>query len=183
MINLIPNQEKKKIAKGFYIKLVAVFFIVMAGSLFIASAAILPPYFLSSSSKNLVVDRLSLQKNIPDNTDDKNTLGAVEAVDQKLSIIENVKLRKFLVSESVINPILSLKSADIRIDQLSFQSDLKDKKEVLVGGTASSRESLFAFHEALKRSGAYEEVDLPISNFVKDTNITFSLKLLLLIQP
>ena len=51
MINLIPNEEKKKMSKDFYLRLLTLSFTMLGVSLLVASVAILPSYFLSSAEK------------------------------------------------------------------------------------------------------------------------------------
>ena len=54
MINLIPKEEKKRIVKVFYYKLVILFLMVASGSIFLALVSILPSYFISLEKNNIV---------------------------------------------------------------------------------------------------------------------------------
>jgi len=77
----------------------------------------------------------------------------------------------------VINAILLKKRSDIKITQISYQNDTRGRK-IGVTGTAPSREVLLFFRLALESSPAFKSVDLPISNFVKGSNIQFYLNLI-----
>jgi hypothetical protein len=46
---------------------------------------------------------------------------------------------------------------------------------VLVGGTASERDSLVSFLKALEESKSFSAVDVPISSLTKDKNLPFSM--------
>lgn len=178
MINLIPNQEKKKMARDFYIKLVAVFYLVLGSAVFIASTSILPPYFLSSVNKNAVNDRLKLQSNVPVPVVGEDTLNKVKEIDKKLILLEGLQGKQFLVSEKVINKIISLKSPEIRISRISYRSLGENGRTIILDGIANNRKSLLSFNQALKDDASFKEVNLPISNFVKESDIIFSISLI-----
>ena len=65
----------------------------------------------------------------------------------------------------------------IKISQISFKDTGLDVKEVNISGTAPSRERLSLFRRALEGDPLFKKVDLPISNFIKGSNIRFSLSL------
>ena len=52
MINLIPNEEKKKMSKDFYFRLTSVFFMMIGVSIFVGSVTIFPSYFVSFVKNN-----------------------------------------------------------------------------------------------------------------------------------
>ena len=78
MINLIPQEEKKKMTKGFYYKLVVLFLAVLSFSIFTALIAILPSYFFSSVKINIVNAKLEDQKNEPVPLPDQQTLTIIK---------------------------------------------------------------------------------------------------------
>jgi hypothetical protein len=178
MINLIPNQEKKKKVKDFYFRLVVVFFAVLGSSVLVGSAAILPSYFLSSVKKNLSESKLEAQKAESAPLVDQSTLLTVEELNSKLSLIENAEKNKYLVSLKVINEIMAKKMPDIKITQIVYDNATVGGKKISIRGIASSRERLLLFRRALEDNPAFKKVDLPISNFVKGSNIQFSLSII-----
>ncbi len=185
MINLIPKEEKKKIAQLFYYKL-AVLFLTTAGlSFLVVSAAILPSYFLSSVKNNIVNAKLEMQKSEPVPLPDQETLSAIKDLNNKLDLIENAENGKFTISEKVINAIVLKKISDIKITDISYENDpskglenSQKSKKISIQGNAPSREVLLLFRKALEDSTAFRQVDLPISNFVKGSDIQFYLSLI-----
>jgi exopolysaccharide biosynthesis protein len=188
MINLIPQEEKKKMVKGFYYKLIVLFFVVGSFSFFIIFVATVPSLFLSSVKKNIVNTKLEMQTKEPVPLPDQKTLSIIKDLNNKLAIIENAKKNKFVVSEKVINAIILKKIADIEITDISYVNEpLKDPKDpqnakmgrkISIQGNAPSREVLLLFRRALEGSASFKQVDLPISNFVKGSNIKFYLSLI-----
>ena len=178
MINLIPTEEKKILAKDFYLRLVALFFIVLAVSVLIASAALLPSYFIASIKENLANTKLDLQKREPVPSIDKETLSMIGLLNNKLGLIEKAQVNKFIVTERIINEINLKKMPDIKITEILYENDPLIGKKISINGIAPSRERLLLFRRALEDDTFFKKVDLPISNFVKGSNITFYLSLI-----
>ena len=178
MINLIPNEEKKKMSKDFYFRLITVFFVMLGISLLVASVAILPSYFLSFAEESDINTKLELQNNEPIPLPDQNTLMVIKDLKNKLSQIENIQKNKSIFSQKVINEIIFKKTSNIKITEISYQKDPQTGEKIKISGLASSREVLLSFRRALEDDIAFSKVDLPISNFVKGSDIKFNLSLI-----
>jgi len=176
MINLIPNQEKKSMIRDFRYRLMVMILIVLSLVMFIASIALLPSYFASASKKNLVNQQLSDETKEYLRLADEKILKAVSDLDWQLSLIEKNKQDQFLISERVISELIQSKTTDIKITQISFRDDAGDR-QININGIAGSRSRLASFQNALEANPMFNEVDLPISNFVQDSNIQFFLTL------
>jgi len=175
MVNLIPKKEKKKMIMGFRLRLVTLFLLTLDFCILIALVVLLPSYFLSTTKNSVANAKLETQKLDPSLASEE--LVVIEDINKKLDLIENAEKNKFLPSVNVINAILSKKRPDIKITEISYQNDTRGKK-IGVTGTAPSREVLLLFRLALESSPAFKSVDLPISNFVKGSNIQFYLNLI-----
>lgn len=177
MINLIPNKEKKVMVKDFYYRLVVVVLLMLSLVVFIASIVLLPSYFASSAKKGISDKILDLELIEEINATGQQTLLDVSALDNKLSLFEKSKKDKFVVSERVINEILLNKISNIKITQISFEDSEANGKQISIRGIAPSRERLTLFRRALEDNPLFKKIDLPISNFVKGSNIQFFLSL------
>ena len=178
MINLIPNQEKKKKVKDFYFRLTVVFFTILGFSFLIGSIAILPSYFLSYVKKNLNDTKLEIQKQESVPPVDQENLTIVQDLDSKLNVVENADKNGHVVSREVISEIVLQKMSDISITQITYENTSPGNQKISIRGTAPNRERLLLFRQALEDNTAFEKVDLPISNFVKESNIEFYLSLI-----
>lgn len=178
MINLIPNQEKKAKVRDFYFRLVVIVLAVVGSCVLVASAATLPAYFLSSVKRNIANEKLILQKSEPVPLIDQDSLRAIFELNNKLNLIEKAKKNKYNISEKVINEVMLKKMSDIKINQITYENDPTSGKKISVYGTAPSRERLLFFRRALEEDTAFQKVDLPISNFVKGSNIEFYISLI-----
>jgi len=178
MINLIPNEEKKKMSKDFYLRLMVVFFVMLSVSLLVASIALLPAYFLSSVEEVSINTKLELQNDEPIFLPDQSTLAIIKDLKSKLSLVENVQKNKTTFSQKAINEIILKKMPGIKITEISYQNDPQAGEKMNISGIAPSREVLLSFRRALEDDVAFSKVDLPISNFVKGSNIKFYLSLI-----
>ena len=177
MINLIPNEEKKKMARNFYHRLTALSFLLLGFFTAITFVVVLPSYFLSLVKENFANSKLETQKREPAPTLDPNMIIEIRNLDSKLALIEKVQKKKFIVSERVINQIISDKMPDIRLTRISYENIIPTGKKININGIAPSRERLLLFREMLEGDSTFKNVNLPISNFIKGANIQFSLTL------
>jgi hypothetical protein len=177
MINLIPNTEKKRMARDFYYRLIVISFLAFGFAIWIGAVVMVPSYVLSKVKVSLADEKLALEKSEPVPAPDQETLNAIKALSQKLSIVEGAEKNKFNVTEKIINAIILDKMPDIHIYEISYDNAAGGKK-VSIKGIAPSRERLLLFRLALEDDSAFKSVDLPISNFVKGSNIQFSISLI-----
>jgi Fimbrial assembly protein (PilN) len=177
MINLIPKEEKKRMLVDFYCRFAVLLLLMGSFSVFVASITILPAYFFSSMKNSVASLKLNTQKGKPLPVSDGQSLSEVKDINKKLEIVENAEESKFLVSEKIISAIILEKTPNIKITQIVYTNNPEADKNVNILGTASSRETLLSFQQSLEDSPAFKNVNLPISNFIKGSNIQFNLSL------
>ena len=178
MINLIPKEEKRRIIKSFYHRLVIVYLLVLSLCVLIGVVVMMPSYFLTYIKRDLVSKKLEAQKNEPMPLPDQPTLEVIKDLNNKLNLIEHAQNNKFDVSKKIINAIILKKMTDIKITNISYENEPSKGKKISIRGTAPSREILLSFRRALEDDPAFKQVDLPISNFVKGSDIQFYLSLI-----
>jgi hypothetical protein len=178
MINLIPNQEKKKKVKDFYFRLLAVFIAMLGFCAVVGAASLMPSYFLSATEGTLVQEKLAAQQNEPPTEADQSLSSITADLDRKLSQVESAEKSRYLVSRRIINEIAVRKMPDIKIVKFTYENGAAGGRKVTILGRAPSRERLLLFRQALEDDTAFQKVELPISNFVKGSNIEFSLSLI-----
>jgi hypothetical protein len=177
MINLIPNQEKKRMIKDFYFRLAVVILLAFSLVMAISSIVLLPAYFISSSKKAFYGEILNAEKIKETDKINKEISDLVSRFDAKLSLLESMPEDRFIVSDRIVKEILSKKISNIKITRIFYEDLGVNKKTINIGGTASSRERLVLFRNALQSDPLFKNVELPISSFIKGSNIKFSLTL------
>ena len=144
----------------------------------VAFFSLLPSYFISSVKNSLMSARLENQKLEPLPLRGEDSLALLKDIDNKIILVEKFEKNKFPLSVKVINAIILNKRPDIKITQISYENNGISEKKISITGIAPSREVLLLFREALENSSTFKNVNLPISNFVKGSNINFSLSLI-----
>ena len=82
-----------------------------------------------------------------------------------------------LLHELLVN-IVSTKTDTVSLTRFSFAKASEGKRYADINGISKDRATLLAFVRALERSGLFEKVEVPISNFAEDTDIEFSIRAL-----
>ncbi len=178
MINLIPKEEREKKSKDFHLRVVVVSLVTFGFSMLVAALFILPSYFTSFIEKNSFDKKIEVQKNEPIPLPDQNALMAIEDLKNKMNLIENVNKNKSTFSERILNKILLKNMSGIKITGILYKNDAQTGEVVNINGVAISRDSLLLFRRALENDTAFSKIDLPVSNFVKGSDIKFSLSLI-----
>ena len=123
MINLIPIEKKKKNVVYFYYRFVVVIFFMLGISALIASFAILPSYIFSSMKKNIVNQKLEIQALEPIPKLDEQTLATLNSLNSQLDLIEKIKDSKYIVSQKVIEEVISRKVSGIKITHIFYENN------------------------------------------------------------
>ena len=179
MINLVPITEKKRMLREFRLRVLVVSMFALGVVFLSASVSILPSLFFSSIKKNLAGDKINAQMQTPSQEVSAETGQAIAKLDAKLKLIENMEASpKFLVSLRVINEIVLKKTPNIKITKISYQNNPGEEKKISINGVAGSRDRLLLFRQTLEDNPTFKTVDLPISNFVRGSNINFFLNLI-----
>ncbi len=172
MINILPAQQKITLKKEYALRRLTVALGMTSVALLISFLLLLPSYFLSQVRANIIKADLEHSKRILD------TELQPEAVTNELSaaIRDAADLKPFVPPDSVseLIGIFERKPATISITSFSFQNQI-EQPVIVLQGKAADRESLTAFGKSLEERVEFASVELPVSNFVKESNITFSM--------
>ena len=177
MINLIPNTEKKKMVKNFYYRFAIVCLTALGLSVLIGIFTMIPSYFLTRAKEDLVNKKLEAQKSELSLAVNQETLSVIQDLEDKLQLVEKSGSNEFTVSEEVVSAIIQKKISSIKITDISYENNPSAGKKVSIEGIAPSREILLLFRRSLEGDPLFKAVDLPISNFIKGSNIRFNLNL------
>lgn len=177
MINLIPSEQKKKMNADFLVRLGIISLYVLGFSIFAGVAALLPSYFHVMVKSSVADKNLAVQKETPAPSIEAEVTAQINDLNKRLTLIESARDKSFIVTDRVIRELINNKMPDIKITDISYDGTTKEKT-IKVSGEAPSRERLLLFRIALEHDAQFQKVDLPISNFVRGSNIRFFLTLI-----
>lgn len=179
MINLLPVEEKQKI-RNLYRLRAAIVSLCMFSILLIAMSLGLTPSYLSARIRHQALS-LEVSGSQDDGAKKAELLAKAEAANQTVSIL--LAGRRTRPPSEHIRAILSKKVAGIRIGDIGYTSSTRAESPedvrilLTLSGVASTRETLLLFAKTLESDKMFSSVDLPISNFVKNQNLPFTINI------
>lgn len=175
MINVLPEEQKKDLRKRYFMRLVSAYIFLFGLLAFIATFLILPSYFFSNSKEKLLNVELELFDQENPNLFIDDLQKNINDINRKLNLLSNDKIQQNVIEGSV-SDFLRIKREGILLYKI-FYTTIDNGFRIDISGIAKDRTSLNKFKTEIESSGLYTEIDLPISNFVKPTDIEFNIKL------
>jgi hypothetical protein len=178
MANLITEKQKKIIKTEYYVRLLSVSLFVPVALLGIFLLAYVIPYYISVSNKDIkVAEQFKAVIGVENNENTGESMSQI--VIQTLDQMKAVELygKAGIIPSDYFNKIIINKNSNIKINNLSFVSTGNNQGQIVVAGASKSREGLVAYIEDLKALAQFTDIDSPISDFAKDTDISFTLNI------
>ena len=139
-----------------------------------ANIMLVPSYLLSAAKERVLSDKLSDLKKSSSVGSDKTLTATIADINGKLGVLAGAQ-QQFSISGSGIDAILAKKTPEITLSQIAFAKNAAGANEFSIAGIAADRASLLAFVKSLQSDASFNGVDLPVSSFVKENDIDFSL--------
>jgi hypothetical protein len=176
-MNLLPSEEKEILKRGFRIRVFVLLNIFLTIFFIAASIFLIPSYFLAKEQLE-VISSFNTSIKPEDEESINKTLLVPTELQNKISFFEtNLGNKK---ASDAISDVVSLKNSGIKINSMFFNKVAQGTEaEVLmvVSGIAERRDSLISFQSALRDSGKFQSVDVPVSSLAKDRDLPFSINL------
>ncbi len=175
MLNILPDEEKKKILTEYRLRLVVVVTFAV-GALILANLVLLvPSYILSVAKYNSLSESLATQQSKQGLTGQESSIDAqVLAINKQIKLLQQQNNTGVLSPSDMILRIIERKGTGIKIQ--GFDYDVTGNiGSVVITGVAADRDSLAQFADTLKGDSAFSNIDLPVSSYVQKVNIDFSI--------
>ena len=164
-LNIIPNNLKKELKlKVIYVKLknllgLILLMIIFFSGLFAASRFILELHYTET------IERTNTAAQITANYSD-----SIKTINSEVDYIENMQSEAVPWSEFI--SYLDRYNQYVDIGQLNIS---KSSQTLTIRGYAASRDNLLSFKSQLEESSFLENINLPIENLLKKTDIDFEI--------
>lgn len=169
MINLIPGTAKKRVAHEYWVRVATAWFFLWSFALILGACVFIPAYVLINTQVSVYTESAKVAQ---------ETVDDYEKVSRDLTA--SGKQARVILEASDKTPIHkyvslfeSLQGPGITLSKISLARDDTGLSPVTLSGEASDRASLAAFRDRLLAEEVLKEVDLPISNLAKDSDIQF----------
>lgn len=176
MANLLPALYKKDVRREYKFRRIVVGIVLLAALMLIATAFLVPSYIVSSAKHAIVSQEIDALKGGLTQEQTNTLKKTVDDTNQKIKLLSR-NIKKTSVYDTLLS-VIDEKTSAVKIHGIVYSVDSQGER-VSVSGVARDRQSLLAFTKALEANTEFEKVDLPISNFVKEENIDFSLSIIL----
>lgn len=175
MFNLLPEKEKKATRSEYSRRrlIVGLTFLLLAFA--VAAVALVPSYVMTFYKQREINETAeALKKNIA--IKNQAALNSVISnANRKAAVLSQVARSK---PSDIIAAVISRKPPSVKVEAFSVGSQAvgKEKKvTVTVRGEAVDREMLLEFANGLKADPLFSQVEVPISNYARERDISFSI--------
>lgn len=172
MINLIPPNSRKAVTREYWIRVVTIWMFLGAFALLVIAALGIPTFVLINTLNSTLAGEVDNARIMEEAYNDSE-----KVIKDANALIRHLKpgVEPVRFSE-LIYELDNIAGNDVRLTQFAFQeSDKEQLSDIAIAGVALTRESLSEFRDNLEAHPFFESVELPISNLVKDRDITFSM--------
>ncbi|MBI2640412.1 MAG: hypothetical protein HYW91_00825 [Candidatus Sungbacteria bacterium] len=170
-INLLPQEEKRLVRLEEARRIIRFFAGGLISVLFIGSA-LLAPSFLP-----LFLERRELERSLQLEKEAGQALNVAEAT-ARLRAFKSAlfSIKAFVQTPPRASEILEDLFRQSRDGITIVNITIKKGGDVILTGTAESRDNLLRFEKNLRDSGKFQEISSPLSNIIRETNINFTMK-------
>ena len=173
MINLLPENEKKEISREYRFRRLALVLISMI-CLSVSAAVFLLPSFILSWYKAQGDGYADSGANAKPDAEASSLLARSETAKQLSAIL---KPEDYALPSSFIDTLIRNKTSQNKINSISYSRDQTGAINVSVNGVSDSRQALVSFTNRLGKEPGIGKINIPVSNFTKDADISFSFSL------
>ncbi|MEK7614469.1 MAG: PilN domain-containing protein [Patescibacteria group bacterium] len=173
MINLIPPIEKAKIAGAYKKRFFIVFLSLSATAFLIGAVFLVSPYRLAEDNTATILKNIDIVKSLNGPLETSNPEFAIKDIQKKLGILASQKNKN--TAGVLIENILSEQPRKVGINGFTYGKK-KGDSEIEIRGTADSRDDMLDFVRTLENNQYFAKVDVPVSVFIKDKNLEFSIQ-------
>lgn len=176
MSNLLPLEQKKNLTNEYHLRVWTVGLFLVAALFAIAIVLLVPPYVLSLHEAQVAQAQVdSLKKEIAT----KQSVDSTKVISDTNTTLQ--KINGFIGQETaslsphdMITKFLSYVDPAISITNIYYTTGDKGG-QLSVRGVAKDDVSLSAFAKTLQSEPYFSSVNLPVSTFVKTTDISFAI--------
>ena len=172
-MQLLPPQETVKIHREYHARLAVVALGLFTITLFLGVLFLLPAYFLSSQREDASVGSARALKDSVALRNKNDLAPSIALAKNKLNALADANAG--VPANELIATALRKQGAGIHLTLLSVSRAEAGGRTLLLSGTADNRDVLLAFRRAVSGEKVFASVEVPVSDFAKDSALPFSL--------
>ena len=175
MANLIPPAAKQDILTEYWVRIASVWFILLGAAALTLAVLHVPVYVL-------IQNQLQTYSSLYDNAAEESTSfekaeAEIVRANDTVTLLATARNVRPLVP--YVSEIEALAGSAIEINSLTMSRTGTVLESIQVSGVAASREALVSFSQAVEAADNFTSAEIPLSNLAKDSNIPFTINVLL----
>jgi hypothetical protein len=124
-----------------------------------------------NKEKDVMMRSEDMNKNLT-NLNIASTTTNIKSINTQLTIIDNKLQYPDVIS--FINLVLSKRATSTTISDIVFTVNSAKKMSINLRGNSATRGSLSSFSKSLQTISEFKSVDVPLSSYTKDKDLSFS---------
>jgi hypothetical protein len=175
MINLIPPTARRSVIREYWLRVISVWLFLLGTGFLIVATLLLPTYMIILIQKGETVDNAKSSS---------ETAATYDGLAAELS--DGTELARVLLSSPSTTPLsqyiqtIEAQSGDaVAVNSYVYKMDTSGEGVITISGIADTRQALAGFRDVLSNDSHFSNVELPISNLIKERDLLFSIQLLL----
>jgi hypothetical protein len=180
MYTLLPDEQIKNLVKEYHIRLFILGLFCLSGAVWIGIGSLLPSYIISVMQQQNAQNHLQAIEKTTQTPVNASVAAEVAASNANILLIkgaEDTVVFSAIIEDLANRRIPGITLNDIEIAHAPVASN-PNETSVAIRGTATTRDVLVAFQHALVGDTEFSQVDLPISDLAKSTDVDFSITLM-----
>ncbi len=176
MANLLPLSQKINIKKTYHMRLLIVALVSTLLLILVGTTMLIPALIAGVTKEKITREYFATISNVSTREQYENIQKEIADLNQKTTFILENENRGVTVSE-IIKNIISHRNKDISLRAFSYEVVIgsTSRRLITISGIAERRQALVLFIENLKADSFYSDVLVPVSNFVKNTDVSFTI--------
>lgn len=171
MFLLVPQEQKKKLIKEYRLRLLFICLAVLCVLGSIGTLAFLPSYFFVHSEADELLLRSISIKGAINQKSDKDLEKTLLDVKQSIALLSSQDRDV----RGTLDIILDAKPKGVFLTHFAYNYAPDEASTIKLNGVSSDRASLLQFSKNLKAVSEFKNVDLPIGNLAKNSEIDFNI--------
>ena len=171
MANLLPEEKRKQIERERWVHMITIGVIFFLVTTVLALVALIPSLFLSRSKGEDTQREVGLIQAFVKLQEESGTAQTVRDTQIRLLLLgeELEELSLIGVVENLVDSV----NSRVGIDAIRFSRTSNQEGSLILEGFALTREDLLAFAKELENVPLFTDVNLPVSNLARGSDIDF----------
>ncbi len=175
MFNVLPEQFKKTITTEYYVRLGALVCCVVCVLEVCTIVFLLPSWMVGTIQKKELTQHIAIMQDLPVARSSNTVADTITSLNQLLEVVTTTFV--YEKPTSLLDEILKNKNSNIHIIDYSSTYVDSTHASLSITGKSVNRNALVTFVKTLQQDKKFSNIELPVSDLARDSDIPFTLQI------